>query len=257
MRRYFWTILFLAHFLAIFSIAANANVPATTLMTELNRVKTLFANLVNDLKTKTAETYSNWVIQHSRASIAKNPDFKQSQYFIFVDRNPNRQYIFVCFFEAECGSVKIIGADKTSTGDPSRDGHFETPVGFFKNSPAIIGYRAKGTKNRNGIRGLGAKGSRVWDFGWTRTYKNGSPARICFALHGTDPDVGEPMLGHVFSKGCIHVSAKMNFFLDHYGIIDREYELLNQRKKISLLKEDREPVAFAGKYVLVGDSREQ
>jgi hypothetical protein len=249
-----WLVLLITLIWAIFSIAAKAAESTPNLVMELNRVKTLFVKLVGDLTI--SETYSAWVTQNSLASIAKNPNFKQSQYFIFADRNPIRQYIFVCFFEARLKNVEIIGVDKTSTGDQNLAGHYETPIGFFKNTPAIMGYRAEGTKNNRGIRGLGEKGSRVWNFGWQRTYKNGSPVSICFQIHGTDPDIGEPMLGRIFSKGCLHVSAKLNYFLDHYGILDKEYELLNKRRKISLLKEDREPVAWAGTFVLVGDSRD-
>ena len=78
---------------------------------------------------------------------------------------------------------------------------------------------------------------------------------IRFLLHATDPIFGEKRLGKVDSKGCIRISGKLNQFLDHYGLLDREYEAQKNNKRISwVLKANREPVLFAGQYLLVGDS---
>jgi len=231
---------------------AETGVSEAKNFTELHKMRDSFRKIVG---TKIVENgYLAWAVRCSADAISANPEFRQSQYFVYVDRNPARQLIFVCFYDAALKKVEVIGVDKASTGNPNRRGFFETPLGFFKNTPEIMGYRAQGTKNSKGWRGLGARGSRIWDFGWQKTYKNGCPVLIRLLMHATDPDFGEIRLGQVDSKGCIRISAKLNYFLDYFGIIDKEYEERNGVKKIWLLKSDREPVAYAGKYVLVGDS---
>lgn len=158
--------------------------------------------------------------------------------------------ISLCFF-----MLKRRFMDKISSGNGKRKGFFITPTGVFKNSPDFIGYRALGTKNVKGWRGLGAKGSRVWDFGWQKTIKNGREREIRFLVHATDPIFGEKRLGKIDSKGCIRISGKLNQFLDHYGLLDREYEAQKDNKRFSwVLNPKREPVLFAGQYLLVGDS---
>lgn len=180
---------------------------------------------------------------------------RRSQYFLYADRNLAKQLAFVGFFNATDRSVTIIGVDKISSGNEKRKGFFVTPTGVFKNSPDFIGYRALGTKNSQGWRGLGAKGSRVWDFGWQKTRKNGEDREIRLLVHATDPDFGEKRLGQVDSKGCIRISSKLNWFLDHYGLLDREYEVRKEDKRFAwVLKADRQPVTSAGQYLLVGDS---
>ena len=75
---------------------------------------------------------------------------------------------------------------------------------------------------------------------------------IRLLLHATDPDFGEQRLGNPDSKGCIRISGELNEFLDHFGIIDKDYE----KHKYWSLKKDREPVFYQGEYLLVGDSSE-
>ena len=127
--------------------------------------------------------------------------------------------------------------------------------GKFENTVKNFGYRALGTKNDKGWKGLGEKGSRIWDFGWQKTeYKNGGK-QIRLLIHATDPIYGEKRLGKRDSKGCIRISAKLNKFLDHYGVLDDDYEKNRNMKRASwLLRNDRKPIAFAGKYLIVGDS---
>ncbi len=187
--------------------------------------------------------------------LSLDEEVRQSQYFLYVDRNPSKQIAFVGFFNVLDGSVAIVGLDKISSGNDGRKGFFITPTGVFKNSPENIGYRALGTKNSQGWRGLGAKGSRVWDFGWQKTRKNGEERLIRLLVHATDPDFGEKRLGKIDSKGCIRISGKLNWFLDHYGLLDREYEAQKDDKRFSwMLKAIRQPVLFAGQYLVVGDS---
>lgn len=184
--------------------------------------------------------------------------FDESQFFVYIDRNFQRQMIVLCFFDMYSKQIEIIGTDKVSTGNPNRKGHFITPVGFFKNTTEHFGYRALGTKNDKGWRGLGKKGSRVWDFGWQKVLNKKEEERdIRLLMHATDPDFGETRLGNVDSKGCVRISGRMNNFLDYFGILDKEYEYKYQnglRKVAYLLREDRHPVIFAGQYLIIGDS---
>lgn len=176
-----------------------------------------------------------------------------SQYFLLVDRNPKAQIATLSFFDAEDKSINIIVAEKVSTGNPKKIGYYETPVGVFKNLPDNMSYRALGTKNKKGWRAFGVKGSRVWDLGWqkSRNFKN-PDINIRMLIHATDPDHGEKRLGIQDSKGCIRISAKLNKFLDYYGILDAEFEKTIKRKYV-LLK-DRETAQFAGSIIVVVDS---
>lgn len=181
--------------------------------------------------------------------------FDSSQFFLLVDRNHAEQKAFLAFYDVTEGKVTLIGGEKTSTGNPARRGFFETPTGIFPNKPANMSYRALGTKNSKGWRGLGAKGSRVWDLGWQRTVKGrGEPMDIRMLVHATDPEFGESRLGRVDSKGCIRIPARFNKFLDHYGVLDREYEGSVKAKYV--LPAKRSPVPFAGKFIVVIDSEE-
>lgn len=179
--------------------------------------------------------------------------------FIFVDANPNAQIIFVGIFDFENNKIHRIGIDRVSTGNSKRAGYWLTPSGVYENTLRNIGWRALGTKNDKGWRGLGKKGSRVWDFGWqfTKETQNSkiSERKIRLVLHATDPEFGTKRLGQVDSMGCVRISAEMNYFLDHYGIIDREYEKNKNNKKVSwLLKKNRLPTPLAGKYLIIQDS---
>lgn len=222
---------------------------------EVKKMRVLFHLEVGDEITADFD-YLNQISQDAVLKfLFLGDEAKQSQYFLYVDRNPDEQVAFVGFFNATDGSVVILGLDKISSGNENRNGYFPTPVGIFRNSPNIIGYRALGTVNLKGWRGLGAKNSRVWDFGWQKTIKNNNEIMIRFLLHATDPIAGEKRLGKTDSKGCIRISGKLNRFIDHYGLLDREYEAQKDNKKISwVLKTNREPVLFAGQFLLVGDS---
>lgn len=176
-----------------------------------------------------------------------------SQYFLLVDRNPEKQVVLLAFLDSVSREMVIVGASKTSTGNPKRRGFYETPVGVFKNAPANMSYRALGTKNDKGWRGLGAKGSRVWDLGWQTTVRqDGSPIEIRLLVHATDPNFGEPRLGKRDSKGCVRISATLNRFLDHYSILDALYE--GNGKAQYVLPKNRESQGFGGSLVVVVDS---
>ena len=181
--------------------------------------------------------------------------FGSSQFFLLVDRNHAMQKAFLAFYDVTEGKVILIGGDKASTGNPNRRGYFETPTGVFENKPTNMSYRALGTKNKLGWRGLGHKGSRVWDLGWQRTVKGrGEPMDIRMLVHATDPDHGEKRLGTIQSKGCVRIPARFNRFLDYYGVLDREYEISEKARYVLL--PHRSPLPFAGKFVVIIDSGE-
>lgn len=201
------------------------------------------------------ENYSKFILADAIERILNTKENNQSQYFVYADRNPEKQIVLVCLFNSVTRNITIIGADKISTGNPKQNGHFITPTGIFENSVKNPSYRALGTKNDKGWQGFGVKNSRVWDFGWQETAKHNQMIEIRLLMHTTDPVFGEKRLGRVDSKGCVRISAKLNKFLDHYGILDKDYEEYKHLKTVSwLLAVDREPTALAGKYLFIGDS---
>ncbi|NDY58035.1 murein L,D-transpeptidase [Desulfovibrio sulfodismutans] len=187
-------------------------------------------------------------------------DNPPDQYFVYVDRNPTRQLIFLGFYDAGKATVALVGGDLVSTGLLRRgQDSFLTPTGVFEHLPDNFGYRAQGTKNQNGWRGLGGKGSRVWDFGYQqspREFRQGIyESQMRLLMHATDPDQGEPRLGRMDSKGCVRVSSDMNRFLDRRSILDRHYERLAAEKPGTwLLAPDRTPVSTPGSFLVVGDT---
>ena len=150
----------------------------------------------------------------ARAELAEsNTVIDHPQLVVVVDRNPRvQQLMMVAASPAE--PWRVIGGGAISTGQTGRFDHYVTPTGVFHVTDAILGYRAEGTLNENGIRGLGAKGMRVWDFGWQVAKKGwaevaGKPEStpIRFMLHATDPDKLEQRLGRPASQGCIRMPA--------------------------------------------------
>jgi hypothetical protein len=199
--------------------------------------------------------YRERLLHQAEDLIRQSQRFDSSQFFLLVDRNHEVQKAFLAFYDVAEGKVTLIGCEKISTGNPKRRGYFETPTGVFENKPANMSYRALGTKNSKGWRGLGAKGSRVWDLGWQRTVKGrGEPMDIRLLVHATDPEFGESRLGTVQSEGCIRIPSQFNRFLDYHGVLDQEYEASVKAKYVLLAK--RELIPFAGKFIVVIDSGE-
>jgi hypothetical protein len=232
---------------------------------EINKLKEEFKKMVGEkpkIDSLIDESYYEFIFQDAIQKLDK-VYANEDQYFVYVDRNPLKQLIFVCFFEVKEKKIIVIGKDFVSTGNPKKGkDYFETPTGIFKNSLNNMSYRALGTKNDNGWMGLGKKGARVWDFGWQLTEKVVKGKRkkffIRLLLHATDPVYGEPRLGKPDSKGCIRISHKLNEFLDIYGILDKEYEVNKHLKKVKwVLRKDRKPVKYQGQYLIVGDSRKK
>jgi hypothetical protein len=131
-------------------------------------------------------------------------------------------------------------------------------LGVFLHTQANPDYRAEGSYNTHHIRGYGVAGMRVYDFGWQvaeRSWGAGGHSRMRLAVHATDPERLEARLGTVASEGCIRIPASLNHFLDHYGVLDAEYEVAaTQGKPQRVLLADRQALAWAGRYLVVVDS---
>lgn len=242
--------------ISVLSLLSFSVLAQTENLVEADCLSVIFKNQVSDLVPD--QDYIDWMAGDALIKILTTENNYAPQYFVYVDRNPDKQNIMVGFFEPTEEKISIIGWDKVSTGNNKRKGHFITPIGIFTNSIANVGYRALGTKNSNGWRGLGKKDSRVWDFGWQKTEHQNEERDIRLLLHATDPDGGEKRLGQVDSKGCVRITAKLNYFLDHYSLLDEEYELYVADGRFSwLLAKDRETIKNPGKLMLVGDSANQ
>jgi hypothetical protein len=180
------------------------------------------------------------------------------EYVVLVDRNPNVQALFIYFRAVPADDWQLIGASPVATGRPGQYDHFITPLGVFEHTPGNMDFRAEGTMNENGIRGYGRHDMRIYDLGWAqaeRGWGKGGISQMRFQMHATDPDRLEPLLGIRHSKGCVRIPATLNAFLDHYGILDAEYQdLVDAGRSLWVLHPDRQVTPWAGRYIVVIDS---
>jgi len=181
----------------------------------------------------------------------------QSQYFLLVDRSPVVQAAFI-YWLSPSGEWRYIGASPVATGQPGSFDHFVTPTGVFDHTPANMDFRSECTYNEFGIRGYGRKGMRIYDFGCVsaeRGWDQRGRGTMRLQMHATDPDLLEPLLGRPHSKGCIRIPATLNTFVDHYGLIDAEYERVASDGKILwLLRPGRTPTPWPGRSLVIVDS---
>jgi hypothetical protein len=180
-----------------------------------------------------------------------------AQYLAVVDRDPNVQALLL-FWRSRDAQYQLVGASPVSTGAPGSFDHFATPVGVFEHGPWNPDFRAEGTLNANGIRGYGVRGMRVFDFGWQRVPKGWGDHEVIemrLQMHATDPDALEQRLGSAQSKGCVRIPAGLDLLLDHFGVLDAEYErLAREGRELWVLDPERETVADPGRYLVVVDS---
>jgi len=173
-----------------------------------------------------------------------------SQFFVLVDRSPRVQAVMIYWRGAD-GKVEFVGASPATTGKPGAYEHFVTPLGVFAQSRENADFRAEGTRNWLGIRGYGEKGMRVYDFGWVsaeRGWGEGGASPMRLQMHATDRELLEPLLGRAASKGCIRIPASLNVFIDRHGLLDAVEE------HRWLLRADREPTPFPGRWLVVIDT---
>jgi hypothetical protein len=210
-----------------------------------------------DLPVAEIQRYSQ-LTQAALATVAV--PLEEPQYVAVVDRDPNVQ-AFMLFWRSATGDYTLVGASPVSTGRPGEFDHFETPLGVFLHNPDNPDYRAEGTRNSLGIRGYGAKGMRIYDFGWQFAKKgwgNGESSTMRLQMHATDPDLLERRLGSIQSKGCIRIPGSLNRFLDHYGVLDADYERAVQGgRHLWVLDPQRRTVANPGRYLVVIESGRQ
>lgn len=182
----------------------------------------------------------------------------QRRFVVLVDRNPGVQRLLL--FLGSQGDWQLVGAAPVSTGLPGRSDHFETPVGVFDHTVSNPDFRAEGTRNALGIRGYGRKGARVYDFGWvvaSKGWGDHEPRAMRLQMHATDPDRLERRLGTAQSKGCIRIPASLNAFLDRFAVLDEEYEeKMAQGRRFWVMRADRTPTPWSGRYLVVIDSRQ-
>ena len=180
------------------------------------------------------------------------------QFIVLVDRNPNIQAVMIFWLSAG-GEYHFVGASPVSTGRPGEFDHFQTPLGVFEHTIANFDFRSEGTRNALGIRGYGAKGMRVYDFGWqqaTRGWGKGGESPMRLQMHSTDPDLLERQIGKPQSKGCIRIPGTLNVFIDKYGVLDADYEwAMLEGKSIWVLLPAREPTPWSGRYLVIVDSQ--
>jgi len=178
------------------------------------------------------------------------------QYVVLVDRSPQVQALLL-FWIADAGHAEFIGASPVSTGRKGGFMYYETPVGVFDHSVANPDFRAEGTENVLGILGYGVKGMRVYDFGWQRARRTWKPGKgeMRLQMHTTDPRYLEPRLGTVQSMGCIRIPATLNTLIDHYGILDADYEqAIASGRYFRTLRPDREPTPWSGRFLVIMDT---
>ncbi|NMK46461.1 L,D-transpeptidase family protein [Achromobacter sp. Bel] len=197
------------------------------------------------------ERYANLALQALQAAgiILLGP-----QYVLVVDRHVKVQAAMLFWMRLGAPSL-YIGAAPVSTGRIGRFDHFETPMGVFAHNLNNPDFRAEGTKNANGILGYGAKGMRVYDFGWQQARQGWTKEGVStmrLQMHATDPYQLETRLGTPQSKGCIRIPATLNQLIDRLGLLDADYELAADLVSTPwVLRRDRTPVYGAGRYLIV------
>lgn len=181
------------------------------------------------------------------------------QFVLMVDRAPHAQAAVLWWLPPQGGfdAARVVGASPVSTGRASGYDHFETPLGVFPHTLANPDFRAEGTPNAQGICGYGARGMRVFDFGWQRGWRGwggGGWGQMRLQVHATDPQRLEPRLGTQQSKGCIRIAASLNRFLDRHGVLDADYDAAVARgESFWVLRSDRLMTPWAGRWLVVVD----
>ena len=245
--------------LAAHAVAQSA--PPAALTQQLEALRSAFAEEVPKATALPPERQSE-LIAKGKAMLADNAILlDRPQLIIVVDRAPSAQDLALVLAQPQ-GNWQIVGTTKVSTGQRGRFDYYITPTGVFLHTDAILGYRAEGTYNENGIRGLGVKGMRVWDFGWQNAVKgwrnDGERGDIRLLMHATDPAGLEQRIGRPASQGCVRIPSALNKFLDRHGVLDADYEraAITDARYRGLLRPDRTPSPIAGNALVVVDSQD-
>jgi hypothetical protein len=199
--------------------------------------------------------------QHAYAELLSEnlaaKSLNEAQYVMIVDRNKFVQAAMIYWMSSDW-VFHFIGASPVSTGKPGRFDHFVTPTGVFEHTIDNLDFFSQGTRNEFGIRGYGRKGMRVYDFGWQtaqRGWGGGGESELRLQMHATDPDLLEKRFGTPQSKGCIRIPATLNTFIDHYGILDGDYEkAMAAGMTFWVLPKAREATPWAGRFLVIVDT---
>ncbi|HEY8025769.1 MAG TPA: L,D-transpeptidase [Burkholderiaceae bacterium] len=257
---------------ASFGLARNLLTTALTIVLFLAMPESAFAGLPSDQQSLMAFFEQRLplhvpVPENEQAFYAQKLDAAllaagvtdlEVQYVVVIDRNPKVQLALIYRGNSH-GAWQFLVALPVSTGKPGRFDHFVTPLGVFSHTPQNMDFRAEGTMNSQGIRGYGEKGMRVFDFGWVagqRGWGKRDVGIMRLQMHATDPDFLAQRLGRPDSKGCVRIPAELNRMIDHYGLLDADYDqLLERGQHLWILDPNREPVPDAGRYLVVIDSQ--
>ena len=219
------------------------------------RLAPLYAQQVNrrlDLPDDEQQNYAKLIAENLTSD-----ECDRAQYVVLVDRNPFVQASMIYWMSPD-HVFHFIGASPVSTGKPGKFERFITPTGVFEHTVDHPDYRADGTRNHFGIRGYGVKGMRVYDFGWQkaeRGWGRGGIGKLRLQMHATDPDLLAWKLGSPQSEGCIRIPATLNTFIDHYGILDGDYEkAIAAGKKFSVISQTRDATPWSGKFLVIVDT---
>ena len=200
--------------------------------------------------------YYAGLLDEALATPGPDPGWPQS--VLLVDRSEQGQAACV-LLRPPGGAWCWLGATPASTGRVGAFEHFRTPLGVFLHGPHNPDYRALGTVNELGIRGYGARGLRVFDFGWVtaeRGWGRGGTGTMRLQVHATDPVRLEPRLGRAASRGCIRITAALNRFLDRHGLLDAEYDAAQAAgRRQWILRPDRTTIPWPGRWLVVVDSQ--
>jgi hypothetical protein len=244
-------------FVVVAALALHGVTPSTRDFQSGAELAELFAKQVNRRLEVPEAEQREYGQRLAEALAAAGLEQLPPQYVVLVDRDPYAQAVLLYWISPE-GDYKFVGASPASTGRPGEYEHFETPTGVFEHSVVHLDFRAEGTKNEHGIRGYGVKGMRVYDFGWqkaTRTWGKGGESYMRLQMHATDPDMLERRIGSPQSKGCVRIPASLNVFLDRYAILDADYERASaEGKHLWVLRADRQPTPWSGRYLVIVDS---
>ena len=237
------------------AVAAGAQ-PATGVFTHPAALGPLFERAVVRRIDVPDDARADYARRLARAFANAGVAIARTQFVVMIDRSASVQVAMVWWIAAD-GTTGLIGAAPVSTGLPASFEHFETPVGVFEHALGSPDFRAEGTPNELGVRGYGERGRRVFDFGWVDARRGWAAGHqlMRLQLHATDPLLLEPRLGRRASKGCIRVGAGFNEFLDRFGILDAAYdEAVAEGKRLWVLRGDRMPTAWAGRWLVIVDS---
>lgn len=242
--------------LTVVFVACCLNATPSFAMQSALELKSIFSQRVDlrlEVPIEEQDHYSKLLIEELHRAELKDV---VPQYILLVDRSPKVQALFLFWLQGY-DHAQFIGASPVSTGRKGGPKYFETPLGIFSHTAANPDFRAEGTENENGILGYGTKGMRVYGFGWATARKSWQAGNgtMRLQMHATDPRHLEARLGSVQSMGCIRIPATLNTLIDHYGLLDADYEQsISKGKRFWVLEKNREPTPWPGKYLIIIDS---